>query len=195
MLDSNGKIIFCNLCDISNNRNNILNGQGNKNNKIMFIGESPGYYEDKLNKVMVGTSGEFFTKCLNLIGLMKDDVYITNVIKCKPPNNRAPLAKEIKNCNPYLLYELYTIQPKIVILLGSVALNTYFNTSGIKVRQVIGNIIIKNKIAIIPTYHPSYIVRNIDNYKLINMYINDFKHIGQLYRLLINPFLTFNFKF
>ncbi len=182
----------CNKCDISINRKSIVNGNGNTSKQgIMFIGEAPGYYEDKSGVPFVGNSGKLFNNILNLFGITRQDVYVTNIIKCRPPNNRSPLMREIKNCVPYLKAELFTIEPKIIVLLGNIALNVYFNKSNLKVSKFRGYIIPTKNTIVVPTYHPSYVLRNSDNRKLLYSYVNDFYNIAILYRQYINPFIQF----
>ncbi len=186
------KIDKCNKCDLNISRNNIVNGAGNTNKRgIMFIGEAPGYYEDKYAIPFIGNSGTLLNNILLLIGLKRNDIYITNIIKCRPPNNRSPLAREIKNCVPYLRQELLELNPIIIVLLGNTALNVFFNKYNLKVSNIRGYYIKNIDRVILTTFHPSYILRNKDNNTLLKQYINDFILIGKLYRELINPFITF----
>lgn len=155
----------------------------------MFVGEAPGYYEDKFGVPFCGNSGKLLNIMLDLIGLTRQDTYITNIIKCRPPHNRTPYAKEIENCNSHLQDEIKTINPKIIILLGNTALNTYFNKSTLKVGRVrLYTMPIKGRI-IIATYHPSYILRGEGDARYKN-YIQDFKVISKAYRKYINPLTT-----
>lgn len=186
-------ITKCNKCDISIVRKNIVNGEGNINGGIVFIGESPGYYEDKFGTPFIGNSGKMLDAMLSLIGLTRQDVYVTNIIKCRPPNNRSPKAIEISNCSENLKNELTAINPRIIVLMGNVALNSFFGRTDLTINKLKGYIIpIKaTKTAVIPIYHPSYIIRNKHNENLVKSYINSFKTIGICYRYLINPLITF----
>jgi uracil-DNA glycosylase len=183
-------VLKCNKCDISIDRKQIVNGYGNINSKILFIGEAPGYYEDKHGVPFVGASGNLFNNLLNHIGLSRKDVYVTNVLKCRPPRNRTPLVGEVNNCLDYLKFEIATLNPKIVILLGNIAFRTYFGNHKLAIKQYRGRIIPIKDRYIIPMYHPSYILYNKDNRDLINSYYNDFITISKLYRYCVNPLLT-----
>ena len=123
----------CSKCDISIYRNHIVNGSGNLRSDLMFIGEAPGYHEDKSGVPFVGNSGNLLSNMLHLIGLDRTMVYITNIIKCRPPSNRTPNSIEISNCRIHLDKELELVNPKIIVLLGGVALNSYFKTSGLNI--------------------------------------------------------------
>jgi len=184
----------CNKCDISLSRKTIVSGNGNTNkNGLMFIGEAPGYYEDKYGVPFIGNSGILFNNLLKLIGLTRNNVYTTNIIKCRPPNNRSPLIREINNCLPYLKQELILYNPKIIVLLGNIALNVYFNKNNLKISDFRGYIIPINNKIIIATYHPAYVLYNKSNDNLIKSYTNDFINIGLMYKRYVNPFITFNF--
>lgn len=183
------KIIECNKCDISLHRKHIVNGIGRLDSRIMFIGESPGYVEDKEGIPFVGHSGQLLNIMLDAIGLTREDVYITNVTKCKP-NNNDTLAVHIRNCHPNLDKELLVINPKIVILLGSIALNRYFNKTGLTIGKFRGKTIPHEDRFVLCTYHPSYVLRNIETESLRTTYLNDFFNISQLYRKYINKFIT-----
>lgn len=181
----------CHKCDLSLFRTNIVNGSGNRYNNVMFIGEAPGYMEDKQGLPFVGHSGKLLNIMLSLIGLTRNDIYITNVIKCRPQNNRTPTVKEIRNCNDYLKQEIEMINPKIVVLMGNVALNTFFNLNTLTVTKIKGRVLKYNGVLVYTIYHPSYILRNITNKTLLSSYMHSFKIIGWMYRLMINPLITF----
>lgn len=187
----NCNVSNCEACDTYLNRKNIVNGYGNIDAGLMIIGESPGYYEDKHGIPFIGKSGDLVNSLLNMIGLTRKDVWVTNVIKCKPPNNRAPLVSEIKNCADYLTYEIYKVNPKIIVLLGNTAIRRYFNTS-LSISKIRGYNIPYNGRVVVATYHPSYVLRNAHNDNLVRGYAIDFIRIGTLYKELVNPFITFN---
>lgn len=187
----NCKIIDCKKCDISLRRKNIVNGSGNINNRFMMIGESPNYMEDKTGNIFVGYSGDLLFKLLSLVGIYRDDVYVTNVIKCKPSTRRSPTSKEIANCKPNLEAEIKMINPKIVILLGNVALNSFFNTNSLTISKTKGYIIPYKGMFVYPIYHPSYILNNMHFTTLVKAYVHNFKIIGWLYKLFVNPLITF----
>ncbi len=182
------QITSCNKCDISLN-NNIVNGTGNINGGIIFIGEAPGYREQKYGIPFIGNSGKLLDIMLDLIGLHRSDVYITNVIKCRPTNNRNPLAIEIANCRPNLVNEFRAIKPRVVVLLGGVALNMFFKTSNLTINKVKGYVIPYRGIKVIGCYHPAYILRNFHNKSIVHGYVNSFRTIGNTYKEMINPLI------
>ena len=180
------KVIECSKCDISIN-SNIVNGYGDIHSGVFILSESPGYYENKHGIPLIGKSGDVINELLKMIGLTRDMVYVSYVTKCKPV--KIPTAVEVKNCSNYLKYELYTSKPKLIILLGNLAIKTYFGNGadikGLRERPVY----INNKL-IYSMYHPSFILQNNDKLGLVNMYINKFKQIGNAYRYLINNAIT-----
>jgi len=183
------KIIRCNKCDISI-KSNVVNGYGNIHGGIFIIGESPGYYENKHGVPLIGKSGDVINSLLNMIGLSRQDVYVTNVTKCQPI--KTPTAIEVKNCSNYLKYELWVGKPRIIVLLGNLAIKSYFGSSadikGLRERPVWnGNSLVYS------LYHPSFILRNNDKMGLVKLYINKFKQIGNAYRYYINNAIIKNY--
>lgn len=112
------QVISCTKCNLSKSRTNAVAGKGNYNAEIMFIGEAPGRNEDLKGEPFVGAAGKILSEALEYAGLSRDDVFITNVVKCRPPNNRVPLQEERDSCHPYLSGELDIIKPKIICILG-----------------------------------------------------------------------------
>ena len=112
----------CNKCKLCNSRNNIVFGVGNKNAKIIFIGEGPGADEDAQGIPFVGKAGQLMNKAFEGIGLKRDDVYIANIVKCRPPQNRNPEKDEAEACIDYLRNQVMIVKPKVIVLLGNVAL-------------------------------------------------------------------------
>ena len=108
----------CQLCQLSAGRTQVVFGTGNPHASIMFVGEAPGFYEDREGEPFVGAAGKLLTELLRSIGLERSDIYIANVIKCRPPNNRDPLPDEIDTCKPFLLQQIQLIQPKLVCTSG-----------------------------------------------------------------------------
>lgn len=115
------KIRSCTRCDLHKNRTNAVPGKGPEDADVMFIGEAPGYYEDQRGEPFVGKAGKILTKLLEKAGLKRDDVFIGNVIKCRPPDNRDPTPEEIEACSPYLKKQILNIQPEIIVSLGRFA--------------------------------------------------------------------------
>ena len=150
----------CHLCQLSKTRKNVVFGEGNKNADIMFIGEGPGATEDETGKPFVGKAGELLTKIIeNVLFLQREQVYIANIVKCRPPNNRVPTPNEVESCLPYLLKQINLIKPKIIITLGATAYNNLTNdkTSISKIR---GEVLSFGNAKLIPTFHPSFLLRN-----------------------------------
>jgi DNA polymerase len=150
----------CHLCELAKNRNNVVFGEGNEKAKIMFVGEGPGETEDKTGRPFIGLAGDTLTKMIEgAIGIKREDVYIANIVKCRPPNNRVPAPSEIATCKPYLEKQIELISPKLIVALGGTALNALLgqNYSIMKMR---GNVLDYHGILLIPTYHPSFIIRN-----------------------------------
>ena len=176
------KIKHCNKCDISI-KSNIVNGYGDINSGIVIIGESPGYYENKYKIPFVGRSGDLLNSLLTMIGLSRDMVYVTNVIKCQP--HASPTATEVNNCSNYLKYELWFAKPKIIVLLGSLAIKSYFGSKA-SIKQLRDKAIINNNTIVYSLYHPSFILRNSDKTGLVKYYINKFKQIGSAYKYYID---------
>ena len=129
------QISTCTLCTLSEKRSMAVPGEGSQSATIMFIGEGPGFYEDKNGRPFVGPAGKLLDKLLSSIGLRRDDVYITNMIKCRPPNNRDPLSTEIRSCKPYLDKQMSIIQPKVVVTLGRHSLSRWFPISPMPIQR------------------------------------------------------------
>jgi len=150
----------CHLCNLSKTRTNVVFGEGDINAKLMFIGEAPGRDEDLQGKPFVGRSGEMLTKMINnVLGLSRDDVYIANIIKCRPPQNRDPEVSEVESCIGYLYKQIEIIKPKIIVTLGRIAFR-YLLDDMTPITKARGKIYDFKGIKVIPTFHPSYLLRN-----------------------------------
>ncbi len=150
----------CHLCQLSKTRQNIVFGEGDTQAKLMFIGEAPGEMEDRMGRVFIGRAGELLTKMIeNVLELKREDVYIANILKCRPPNNRVPTPTEAISCRPYILKQISLIQPKIIVTLGATAYN-YLNNDKTPISKIRGHIIKHPEYIILPTFHPSYLLRN-----------------------------------
>lgn len=168
----------CHLCELSKSRKNVVFGEGNLNAKILFIGEAPGASEDASGKPFVGRSGEMLDKIIvNVLKIPKDHVYITNIVKCRPPQNREPSPVETHTCMPYLYKQVELIKPKIVVTLGATAYH-YFTGDETPISKIHGTIIEKDGLVVMPTYHPGYLLRN-PSFKHDTW--EDFKKIKKLY--------------
>jgi uracil-DNA glycosylase len=141
-------------------RKTVVFGEGNPDAHVLFIGEAPGKEEDEQGKPFVGRSGKLLNKALSQAGLDRSNVYISNVVKCRPPDNRQPTPIEIDTCTKLLLlHQIKIIEPEIICPLGAIALTTLLGAQ-YKITKTRGTIINKNQYIVIPSYHPSYVLRN-----------------------------------
>jgi len=149
----------CEKCSLGASRNKFVFGDGNPNADIMIIGEAPGAEEDKQGIPFVGRAGKLLTDILKAIQLTREDIYIANILKCRPPSNRNPLPSERELCMPYLYKQIELIQPKVILLLGLVAANALLKlkTSLTKMR---GNVYELEGVKTMVTYHPAALLRN-----------------------------------
>ncbi len=149
----------CHKCRLAETRNNVVFGEGNENADIMFVGEGPGYNEDIQGRPFVGKAGQLLDKMIEAIGFKRNDVYIANIVKCRPPENRNPLEDECSKCLDYLRWQVKLIKPKIIVCLGAVSAKNLINPDFSISRQR-GQFVKKGDIYFMPTYHPSYLLRN-----------------------------------
>lgn len=159
--DLKNMCLYCDKCSLAQTRTNIVFSGGVPNHKMMLIGEAPGYYEDQKGEPFVGKAGQLLDKIFASVGLSrKNDVYICNTLKCRPPDNRDPLPEEKEACYPYLEAQIEILKPKIILICGKVALATMLNTgTGItKVRGKWFDGPFGSKM--MPIFHPSYLLRN-----------------------------------
>lgn len=144
----------CTKCDLHKSRTNLVFGCGDENAEILFIGEAPGFHEDKKGEPFVGAAGKLLDELLGSIGLARKDVYIANVLKCRPPNNRDPKPEEIDSCKNYLKQQIKIIKPRVVITLGNFAAKLLLKTeSGIS--KMHGRPVAKKSFTVFPIYHPA----------------------------------------
>jgi len=173
------KIYICKKCTIHKTRNNPVFGEGDLDTSIIFIGEAPGKNEDISGKPFVGKAGKILDEMLNSIGLDRKNVYISNILKCRPPKNRNPLKSEIYRCSIYIDEQIKLINPKLIIPLGRIAISYIFKKFGIpfeKINKIHGKVYSINKFKIIPMYHPAAIIYNKNLKKNL---LTDFKIIKQ----------------
>ncbi len=152
------KIKSCELCGLCKTRTNAVPGYGNWDADVMFIGEGPGRDEDLQGLPFVGAAGRVLNEMLSAIGWTREDVFIANVVKCRPPNNRDPLPEEVKSCWPYLEEQIRIIKPKLIVTLGRHSMNRFM--PGLKISEVHGEAKIANgvwqeKQVYLPLYHPA----------------------------------------
>ncbi len=149
----------CRRCGLAAGRTHIVYGEGNDRARLVFVGEGPGFEEDRSGRPFVGPAGQLLTKIIQGMKLTRDQVYICNVIKCRPPNNRDPLPEEIGSCRPFLKRQLAAIDPEVICTLGTHATQTLLNTTA-PVSRLRGRFQVFNNIRVMPTYHPAYLLRN-----------------------------------
>jgi DNA polymerase len=149
----------CTRCRLNEGRTNLVFGVGNPNADLMFVGEGPGRDEDLKGEPFVGRAGQLLNRIIEAMGYKRKDVYIGNIVKCRPPQNRNPAPDEAATCIPFLVGQIEIIQPKVIVCLGSVAVQFLLQTEQ-KISQLRGNIHEWNGIPVMPTYHPAFLLRN-----------------------------------
>jgi len=154
------KVNECVKCRLSAARKRIVFGEGSPESKLMFIGEAPGAEEDNTGRPFVGRAGQLLTKIIESINLKREDVYIANIIKCRPPDNRNPMYDEIDLCVPFLKEQIAIIKPEIICTLGKFATEFIIGNDKGTISSVRGKEFNYEGITVIPTYHPSYLLRN-----------------------------------
>ena len=160
-----GEVNLCRKCELGSLRTNTVPGEGNPNARIMFIGEAPGADEDAQGRPFVGRAGQLLDKIINACGLKRSDVFIGNILKCRPPDNRDPRAEEIISCLPYLQRQIEIINPEIIVALGAHAARTLLNTTK-PIGQLRGQFheyyagIGRPPVKLMATYHTAYLLRN-----------------------------------
>lgn len=171
----------CKNCSLWKTRHKAVVGGGSADSTILFVGEAPGYYEDQQGLPFVGKAGKILEELLSSIGLQRDEIYIANILKCRPPQNRNPLKSEIESCTEHLNNQIELIQPNIIVPLGNFATTYIFEKFGFppeKISRIHGKIFQINtlfgKTTIIPMYHPAVATYN-PNTK--NILLEDFKAI------------------
>jgi len=149
----------CNLCKLHKGRTKLVFGTGNPKAEIMFIGEGPGRDEDAQGIPFVGRAGQLLTKIIEAMGYSRDEVYIANIVKCRPPDNRNPEPDEVESCIDFLIEQVEIIQPKVIVCLGSVAVRNLLGQE-LKITKVRGNFLDWRGTPVMPTYHPAFLLRN-----------------------------------
>lgn len=150
----------CSRCKLATlGRRQVVFGAGNPNADLMFVGEAPGADEDVQGVPFVGRAGQLLTKMIEAMGFARDDVYIANVVKCRPPENRNPEPDEIERCEPFLFRQIETIQPKVIIALGAFAAKTLLRSPD-PISKLRGRVFDYHGAQLIPTFHPSFLLRS-----------------------------------
>lgn len=177
MKDVRQELGECARCKLSRSRKKIVFGVGNERADLVLVGEAPGRDEDVQGEPFVGKAGALLTRILNAVDFKREEVYITNVVKCRPPENRNPQPDEIAACEPFLLKQLGAIRPSFIVALGNFAAQTLLKTDK-KISQLRGRFHDYQGIRLLPTYHPAYLLRN-PNMK--GPVWEDFKHLKREY--------------
>jgi DNA polymerase len=149
----------CKRCKLCEGRKNIVFGVGNPKAQLVFVGEGPGAEEDLQGVPFVGAAGQLLTKMIEAMGFSRDEVYICNVVKCRPPGNRNPEPDEVAACEPFLRAQLEALQPRVIVALGKFAAQTLLRDQT-KITQLRGNWREYGGVPLMPTFHPAYLLRN-----------------------------------
>jgi len=147
------EVAACTACVLSRTRHQTVPGSGDPNAEILFIGEAPGYHEDQQGKPFIGPAGQFLDELLAAIGLRRENVFIANVVKCRPPNNRDPQPDEIAACDHFLQRQIAAIQPKVVVTLGRFSMTKFF--PGETISRIHGRARRQGDVLYFPSYHPA----------------------------------------
>ncbi|MHB8543950.1 MAG: uracil-DNA glycosylase [Leptospirales bacterium] len=162
MEDLRKRALVCQMCALALTRQNVVFGEGSRHSGLMFVGEGPGADEDRTGRPFVGRAGELLTKMIQAMGLSREDVYIANTVKCRPPGNRVPSPEEREACSPFLNDQIRLLKPRYMVLLGQTATQALLHRAeGIsKLRGQEFRLDKFPEIQVLPTYHPAYLLRN-----------------------------------
>jgi len=175
----NKKIKECQNCILRYSCTQVVPGEGSAGAEIMFIGEGPGQKEDELGIPFVGAAGKFLDEMLGIINLKREQVYIANVVKCRPPENRTPRPDEVKACSPYLLHQIELINPKSIVALGKISAEFLLQTNK-SMSEIRGHFGQFKGIPVMPTFHPAYLIRNEGNREIKRLVWEDMKKVMKL---------------
>jgi uracil-DNA glycosylase family 4 len=153
--------LACTRCPLAGGRTTVVFGVGDPNADLMFVGEAPGADEDEQGVPFIGRAGQLLTKIIESIGLSRDDVYIANVIKCRPPGNRNPEPDEIAECEPFLVRQIQSVRPKVIVALGTFAAHALLHTDA-PISRLRGTFHEYQGAKLLPTFHPAYLLRSPD---------------------------------
>ncbi len=179
------EIAACTACNLHQGRTQTVPGDGNAQAEIMFVGEAPGFHEDKQGLPFVGASGRYLEQLLEMIGLHRKDVFITNVVRCRPPQNRDPLRPELEACNDYLDQQIAVIQPKVIATLGRYSMARFFPSG--KISKIHGQPKFADGRIYYPLFHPAAVLRNPslrpvmeEDFMRMKRYVDEFeKHVKE----------------
>ena len=153
------EVVACRRCPLYRTRTHHVLGEGHPRAKLMFVGEAPGREEDLQGRPFIGAAGQLLTKMIEAIGLKRQDVYICNVLKDRPPGNRTPLPEEVEACLPFLQEQIAIVRPKVICVLGAVAAKALLGPH-VAITKIRGTILGYDGILLVPTFHPAYLLRN-----------------------------------
>jgi uracil-DNA glycosylase len=185
MEELKNRILTCTNCPLHTSRKKAIFGEGNLQAEIFLIGEAPGVEEDKVGRPFIGKAGQLLEKILAACGFTREKhVFISNIVRCRPPGNRVPSDMEVQNCRPYLLEQIELIDPTIIVTLGATSLKKLLGDESCKITKVRGKWIKWNNRLVMPVYHPAALLRNS---RLKNDTWTDFREVIKMYRKLIDP--------
>ncbi len=170
------EILRCRLCSLATGRKSAVPGEGNFQALLMFVGEAPGADEDEQGRPFVGKAGQLLTRIIEAMKFKREEVFITNIVKCRPPQNRTPLREEVDTCRDYLLRQINAISPKVIVSLGKVATD-FFVSSGAGMTALRGTFHHFGSILVMPTFHPSYVLRNEGNKNIKKLVWQDMQRV------------------
>jgi DNA polymerase len=173
------EVLACRRCPLAITRTHAVPGEGTIEADLMFVGEAPGHDEDLQGRPFVGRAGQLLTKIIGAMTFQRDEVYITNVVKCRPPENRTPGREEVELCSPYLLKQLEIIRPRVIVTLGKVAAD-FFVRSPLGMTELRGKFFEFQQIPVMPTFHPSYLIRNEGNKEIKRLVWEDMQQVMRL---------------
>ncbi len=153
------EVLHCTKCPLHKQRTHVVFGEGSPHAELLFVGEAPGFNEDKQGKPFVGRAGQLLTRIIKAMHMTREEVYIGNILKCRPPNNRDPDEDEMRACFPYLKQQIKLIKPKVICALGRYAAQK-LSGSDTNISRLRGHVFYFEGIKLVPTFHPSYLLRN-----------------------------------
>ncbi|QGP91415.1 Type-4 uracil-DNA glycosylase [Neomoorella glycerini] len=184
------KALACRGCSLRQGARQVVFGEGNPRAGLMLVGEGPGAQEDELGRPFVGPAGELLDRILVAAGFKREELYITNVVKCRPPGNRQPLPAEVQACRPILEAQIKLIKPKIIVCLGAIATRTLI-APGASITRLRGQWIARDGIRYLPTFHPAALLRDAAKKRPV---WEDFKSLRDVYRALQAEQLSLEFE-
>lgn len=170
----------CGLCPLSRQRNKAVPGEGDPKAELMFVGEAPGRDEDSQGRPFVGRAGKLLRKIIDSMNFTEEEVFITNVVKCRPPDNRVPQKDEVGLCSPYLERQIVSIAPRVIVTLGKTPTEYFLGGTTRSMSDLRGHFFQYKGVQVMPTFHPSYLVRNEGNRELRKKVWDDMQQVMEL---------------